>query len=80
MERLLKRRSVQVSLEEAEKEMGPRCYTMSEIQEILEYQGVDVSKGQRIASDSSTRILYSTRKYYNQKFNCLMHLISGYMF
>ncbi|CAG2055536.1 unnamed protein product, partial [Timema podura] len=62
MSRLLKRRSVQVSLEDAEKEMGGRTLSLGELGELLADQGVavasDVSK--RIASDNVTRFVYVT--------------------
>lgn len=61
--RLLKRHSVQVSLEKAEKEMGGKVLRMNELQELMEAQGVNIiedeglldSASHRIASDSSTR-------------------------
>lgn len=60
MERLLTRRSVQVSLEEAEKEMGGRTLNLGDIETMLKEGGVDVSVdiGNRIASDNTTRYLY----------------------
>ncbi|XP_073987693.1 rad2 superfamily protein mus201 isoform X2 [Rhodnius prolixus] len=58
MGRLLKRRAIQVGLEKAEGEMGTRGFTISDIQDILKEQGVDV--GQRIAADNVTRFLYAS--------------------
>ncbi|XP_063242299.1 DNA excision repair protein ERCC-5 isoform X2 [Bacillus rossius redtenbacheri] len=60
MARLLKRRSVQVSLEEAEKEMGGRTLSLGELEELLSDQGVVLASdlGRRIASDNVTRYLY----------------------
>lgn len=60
MGRLLKRRAIQVGLEKAEGEMGTRGFTISDIQDILKEQGVDV--GQRIAADNVTRFLYASSK------------------
>lgn len=60
--RLLKRRSVQVSLEQAEKEMGGKVMRMTELQELMEAQGVSIidddlmsGASQRIASDAAKR-------------------------
>lgn len=60
MTRLLKRRSIQVSLENAEREMGGQSLSLGELEEILSEQGVvtDSSIGTRIASDSITRYVY----------------------
>jgi hypothetical protein len=60
MTRLLKRRSIQVSLENAEREMGGQSLSLGEIEEILSEQGVvtNSSIGSRIASDSITRYVY----------------------
>lgn len=60
MTRLLKRRSVQVSLENAEREMGGHSLSLGEIEEILSEQGVvtNSSIGSRIAADSVTRYVY----------------------
>ncbi|XP_069684242.1 DNA excision repair protein ERCC-5 isoform X2 [Periplaneta americana] len=60
MSRLLKRRSVQVSLEDAEKEMGGRSLSLGELEELLSEQGVvtESKAGMRIASDETTRYLY----------------------
>lgn len=60
MTRLLKRRSVQVSLENAEREMGGKSLSLGEIEEILSEQGVVTNSniGSRIAADSITRYVY----------------------
>lgn len=60
MTRLLKRRSIQVSLESAEREMGGQSLSLGEIEEILSEQGVvtNSSMGSRIAADSITRYVY----------------------
>jgi DNA excision repair protein ERCC-5 len=60
MARLLKRRSIQVSLEDAEREMGGRSLSLGEMEEMLSEQGVitDRNIGMRIASDNVTRYLY----------------------
>lgn len=58
MKRLLKRYSVQISLEEAEKEMGGRTLSLAELETLLKDQGVVTSSnsvGSRIASDEHTR-------------------------
>lgn len=63
--RLIKRRKVQVSLEQAEKEMGGKVMRMSELQELMAAQGVDIiednpvleNASHRIASDSRTRFV-----------------------
>ncbi|KAF5298480.1 hypothetical protein FQR65_LT01259 [Abscondita terminalis] len=60
MKRLLKRYSVQVTLEEVEKEMGGRSLSLAELESLLKDQGVvinDDSVGKRIASDESKRYL-----------------------
>ncbi|CAD6216450.1 GSCOCG00004609001-RA-CDS [Cotesia congregata] len=62
MNRLLKRRKVQESLEIAEKEMGGKTLTLDELEKLLKDQGVD-TKGRddtafRIASNSTTRLVY----------------------
>uniref|UniRef100_A0A1B6EGL3 XPG N-terminal domain-containing protein n=1 Tax=Clastoptera arizonana TaxID=38151 RepID=A0A1B6EGL3_9HEMI len=64
MKRLLTRRSVQVSLEEVEKEMGGRTLSLGDVEKMLKEGGVDVSAnfGQRIASDSTTRFLYVNKQ------------------
>ncbi|RZF39497.1 hypothetical protein LSTR_LSTR001018 [Laodelphax striatellus] len=62
MNRLLKRRSVQVSLEEAEKEMGGHTLSLGDIEMLLTEQGVDTASsvaGRRIASDNVTRYVYA---------------------
>jgi hypothetical protein len=60
MTRLLKRRSIQVSLEDAEREMGGRSLSLGELEEMLSEQGVvtDSNIGLRIASDNTTRYVY----------------------
>lgn len=60
MTRLLKRRSIQVSLEDAEREMGGRSLSLGELEELLSEQGVvtDSNIGMRIASDNITRYVY----------------------
>ncbi|PSN40490.1 hypothetical protein C0J52_05251 [Blattella germanica] len=60
MSRLLKRRSVQVSLEDAEREMGGRSLSIGELEELLNEQGVVTNSDaeKRIASDNTTRYLY----------------------
>lgn len=57
MSRLLKRRAVQVGIEQAEGEMGCRGFTISDLQSILSDQGVELA--QRIAADNTTKILYA---------------------
>lgn len=60
MKRLLKRRAVQVELEEAEKEMGGKCLSLTELEALLSEEGVDTSSSQaaqKIASDENTRFL-----------------------
>ncbi|XP_055371808.1 uncharacterized protein LOC129605856 [Condylostylus longicornis] len=60
MKRLLKRRQVQVSLEEAEKELEGRCLTLSELETFLSEQGIvqaEKSAKSRINSDANTRFL-----------------------
>uniref|UniRef100_A0A182K3J7 Uncharacterized protein n=1 Tax=Anopheles christyi TaxID=43041 RepID=A0A182K3J7_9DIPT len=60
MKRLLKRRQVQVELEEAEKEMGGKCLSLSELESLLNEEGVETSSNraaQKIASDENTRFL-----------------------
>lgn len=54
-----------MSLEQAEKEMGGKVMRMSELQELMAAQGVDIKEdnamlenaSQRIASDSTTRFV-----------------------
>lgn len=61
MNRLLKRRKVQESLETAEQEMGGKTLTLEELETLMTDQGVDVKRNDkafRIAADSSTRIIY----------------------
>ncbi|KAL9928954.1 rad2 superfamily protein mus201 [Glossina fuscipes fuscipes] len=62
MKRLLKRRDVQVSLEEAEKQMGGRTLTYSELSNIFTEEGIlepsIVNKGSKqVCSDEHTRFL-----------------------
>ncbi|XP_049537650.1 uncharacterized protein LOC125952292 [Anopheles darlingi] len=60
MSRLLKRRQVQVELEEAEKEMGGKCLSLAELESLLNEEGVETSSSraaQQIASDENTRFL-----------------------
>lgn len=56
----MKRRNIQVSLEEAAKEMGGRTLSLNEMQKMFEEDGIitDAEVTQRIASDSSTRFVY----------------------
>lgn len=63
MRRLLKRRAVQVSLEDAEKEMGGKCLSLGELEALLAEEGVVettvINKfGNKIASDEHTRFLH----------------------
>lgn len=60
MSGLLKRRQVQTSLESAEKEMGGKVWSVSELEALLTEDGVieDSKHAQRIANDENTRILY----------------------
>lgn len=60
MRRLLKRHSVQVSLEEIEKEMGGHSMSLGELEAILKDQGVIETQksGQHIASDENTRYYF----------------------
>ncbi|XP_049856798.1 DNA excision repair protein ERCC-5 homolog [Schistocerca gregaria] len=69
MSRLLKRRSVQVSLEQAEKEMGGHTLSLREMEEMLKEQGVNTSLnvGSRIASDNVTRFIYIKDTGNNEK-------------
>ncbi|XP_070497118.1 DNA excision repair protein ERCC-5 [Chironomus tepperi] len=60
MSGLLRRRQVQVSLEEAEKEMGGKVFSLSELESLLAEDGIlDVGSkhAQRIAGDEGTRFL-----------------------
>ncbi|XP_058822992.1 DNA excision repair protein ERCC-5 [Topomyia yanbarensis] len=60
MKRLLKRRTVQVELEEAQKEMGGKCLSLAELEALLSEEGVDTCSdkaAQKIASDENTRFL-----------------------
>ncbi|KAI4464459.1 dna repair protein complementing xp-g cells-related [Holotrichia oblita] len=61
MKRLLKRYSVQVSLEETEKEMGGCTLSLGELEKLLTNHGVITSEsvvGRRIASDENKRYIY----------------------
>ncbi|GAB0099359.1 DNA repair protein complementing XP-G cells [Sergentomyia squamirostris] len=62
MERLLKRRQVQLSLEEAEKDMGGATLSFAELEKMLKEEGVlaeaSSSKGQRIANDNVTKFVF----------------------
>ncbi|OXU18387.1 hypothetical protein TSAR_010302 [Trichomalopsis sarcophagae] len=62
VKRLLKRRYVQESLEVAEKEMGGKTLTLEELDRLLTDQGIETTQKQdaafRIASDSTTRVVY----------------------
>ncbi|XP_046676244.1 DNA excision repair protein ERCC-5 homolog isoform X3 [Homalodisca vitripennis] len=62
MARLLKRRSVQVSLEEAEKEMGGRTLSLGDVEALLAEGGIEINPqlSKRIASDEVTRYIYVT--------------------
>ncbi|XP_066143678.1 DNA excision repair protein ERCC-5 homolog isoform X2 [Euwallacea fornicatus] len=59
MQRLLKRQSVQIALEEAEKEMGGKSLSLAELESMLKDQGVinAQSVGNRIASDENKQYL-----------------------
>lgn len=58
MSRLLRRRQVQIGLEEAEKEMGGKTFSLAELETLLADDGVLDSKHcQKIASDENTRFL-----------------------
>lgn len=61
MNRLMKRYKVQVSIEEAEKEMGGHSLSLGELERLLNDQGVvtkNLEIGNRIASDENTRYLF----------------------
>lgn len=60
MQRLLKRRRVQESLESAEKEMGGKTLTLEELERMLTEQGIETNNDKtfRIAADSTTRLIY----------------------
>lgn len=64
MQRLLKRRQVQQSLEQAEQEMGGASLSLAEIERLLREDGVvdaeslDEMATQRVSSDSNKRILH----------------------
>lgn len=60
MSRLLRRRQVQLGLEEAEKEMGGKTWSLSELEDLLKEDGVlEISEKhcQKIASSENTRFL-----------------------
>lgn len=62
MKRLLKRRQVQESIEEVEKEMdGVRTFTLTELENIFSEEGIidgsSISKTKHISSDANTRFL-----------------------
>lgn len=60
MKRLLKRRQVQVSMEDAEKEMGGKSWSLSELENLLSEDGilkVDENCGQKIASNENARFI-----------------------
>ncbi|EZA58905.1 DNA repair protein complementing XP-G cells [Ooceraea biroi] len=65
LNRLLKRRYVQESLESAEKEMGGKTLTLEELDKLLTEQGIN-TKGRdtafRIAADDTTRLIYISDK------------------
>ncbi|XP_055681995.1 DNA excision repair protein ERCC-5 homolog isoform X2 [Lutzomyia longipalpis] len=62
MERLLKRRQIQVSLEEAEKDMGGATLSFYELEKMLTEEGVLAAAsrehGQRIANDNVTKFVF----------------------
>lgn len=64
MERLVKRRNVQRSLDMAAQEMGGRMMTMGELEELFNEQGIvtDSLPGRRIAADNVTRYVLLTGK------------------
>ena len=61
MSRLIRRRQVQTSLEDAEKEMGGKTWSLSELESLLSEDGIiqaaSTNHAQRIASDEQTRFL-----------------------
>lgn len=60
MTRLLKRRQIQLGLEEAEKEMGGKTWSLSELESLLTEDGVlkmDVKQEQKIASSEHARFI-----------------------
>lgn len=74
MKRLLKRRLVQESLENAEKEMGGKTLTLEELDKLLKEQGIfkptDIQNyTHRIAADNTTRLIYISDKnaYFKNK-------------
>lgn len=74
MKRLLKRRLVQQSLENAEKEMGGKTLTLEELDKLLKEQGIptDIQNyTHRIAADNTTRLIYISDKnaYFKNKNN-----------
>lgn len=61
MKRLLKRRQVQVELEGAEKQMGGKCLSMAELEQLMAEEGVldvDLAATHRIASNEHVRYLH----------------------
>lgn len=64
MERLVKRRNVQRSLDTAAKEMGGRIMTMGELEKLFHEEGIvtDSLPGRRIAADNVTRYVLLTGK------------------
>lgn len=60
MSRLMKRRNVQRSLDEAAKEIGGRPMTLGELEEMFIEEGIvtDSLRGKRIAGDDVTRYIY----------------------
>ncbi|XP_065200982.1 DNA excision repair protein ERCC-5 [Planococcus citri] len=64
LERLKKRRDVQLSLDTAAKEMGGRSMTLNELEAMFKEDGIvtDNLSGQRIVGDNVTRYLYVTGK------------------
>jgi len=65
MKRLVKRRNVQRSLDEAAKEIGGRMLTLGELEDIFREDGIvtDSLPGQRIAKDNVTKFIYAMGKY-----------------
>lgn len=61
MKRLLKRRQVQVTLEETEKEMGGQCLSINELEILLNEEGIDTKitsiPTRQIASNENTHFL-----------------------
>ena len=72
---------MQVSLEDAEREMGGHSLSLGELENLLNEQGVvNVDEGKRIASDSTTRYLYIKGNTMNIGYilpiNCKVALVS----